>query len=355
MVSNDVEALGPGEACQALLLTAKARLIAPLTVLRRGPGRLPAPHRAVPRRPRHERAAPLPLRGEMRDRGRGARPRRSCSASRLRTGAVPTPDYGVPAYELLDAAEPAAVPDRRRRARATADPAPAPLRGGSSSTTACSRRKRASRSARSASRRGATRGRSRWPGSTIAAIRTGACASSSSRATTCPPTTPSSPSTARPVGRITSAVADGGRRPRARLRTPRGPRRRRPPPRLPGGDAATLFLPAPVAQGIERCPAEAEVARSNRAGRIAVREPRVPIVLDRPRSRWRAAPKTSAATRADSVEPALVVDRARAAAAHLTAAEGSVKPHSSRERRGGRLTPAPRGAAPQERSVKPCG
>ena len=37
MVSNDVEALSPGEACQALLLTAKARLIAPLTVLRRGP------------------------------------------------------------------------------------------------------------------------------------------------------------------------------------------------------------------------------------------------------------------------------------------------------------------------------
>jgi tRNA-modifying protein YgfZ len=35
MVSNDVEALGPGEACEALLLTAKARLIAPLTVLRR--------------------------------------------------------------------------------------------------------------------------------------------------------------------------------------------------------------------------------------------------------------------------------------------------------------------------------
>ena len=36
MVSNDVEALAPGEACEALLLTAKARLIAPLTVLRRG-------------------------------------------------------------------------------------------------------------------------------------------------------------------------------------------------------------------------------------------------------------------------------------------------------------------------------
>ena len=35
MVSNDVEALDPGESCEALLLTAKARLIAPLTVLRR--------------------------------------------------------------------------------------------------------------------------------------------------------------------------------------------------------------------------------------------------------------------------------------------------------------------------------
>ncbi|MGZ8783930.1 MAG: CAF17-like 4Fe-4S cluster assembly/insertion protein YgfZ [Gaiellaceae bacterium] len=35
MVSNDVAALGPGESCDALLLTAKARVIAPLVVLRR--------------------------------------------------------------------------------------------------------------------------------------------------------------------------------------------------------------------------------------------------------------------------------------------------------------------------------
>jgi folate-binding protein YgfZ len=34
MVSNDVEALGVGDACEALLLTPKARVIAPLTVLR---------------------------------------------------------------------------------------------------------------------------------------------------------------------------------------------------------------------------------------------------------------------------------------------------------------------------------
>jgi folate-binding protein YgfZ len=36
MVSNDVEALQAGEACPALLLTAKARVIAPLVVWRRG-------------------------------------------------------------------------------------------------------------------------------------------------------------------------------------------------------------------------------------------------------------------------------------------------------------------------------
>jgi len=35
MVSNDVEALAVGDACPALLLTAKARVIAPLVVLRR--------------------------------------------------------------------------------------------------------------------------------------------------------------------------------------------------------------------------------------------------------------------------------------------------------------------------------
>jgi tRNA-modifying protein YgfZ len=35
MLSNDVAALGPGESCHALLLTAKARVIAPLVVLRR--------------------------------------------------------------------------------------------------------------------------------------------------------------------------------------------------------------------------------------------------------------------------------------------------------------------------------
>src|SRR5437870_4357403 len=37
MLSNDVAALEPGDSCEALLLTAKARVIAPLRVLRRSP------------------------------------------------------------------------------------------------------------------------------------------------------------------------------------------------------------------------------------------------------------------------------------------------------------------------------
>src|SRR6185312_10932741 len=37
MVSNDVEALALDATCDALLLTAKARVIAPLRILRRGP------------------------------------------------------------------------------------------------------------------------------------------------------------------------------------------------------------------------------------------------------------------------------------------------------------------------------
>ena len=36
MLSNDVEALGPDESCEALLLTAKGRIVAPMTVYRRG-------------------------------------------------------------------------------------------------------------------------------------------------------------------------------------------------------------------------------------------------------------------------------------------------------------------------------
>jgi len=102
MVSNDVSVLGPGESCEALLLTPKARVIAPLVVLRRG----------------HEDFLLL-TEPEL-----GERVRAELLRSRFATkaeieleehaahvvfggpavdGAIPTDDYGEPAAEVLDA------------------------------------------------------------------------------------------------------------------------------------------------------------------------------------------------------------------------------------------------------------
>ncbi len=130
MVSNDVAALGPGESCQALLLTAKARVIAPLVVLRRG----------------HEDFLLL-TEPELGERvARRAAPRR---ASRRRReieleqhtshvvfggDGIPTADYGEPAAEVLDAElEPTVV---RRGAGAAPHPRAARPRGARRSTTA---------------------------------------------------------------------------------------------------------------------------------------------------------------------------------------------------------------------------
>jgi tRNA-modifying protein YgfZ len=106
MVSNDVEALAVGDACEALLLTPKARVIAPLVVLRRG----------------HDDFLLLT------DEGLGDRVRSTLLRSRFAMkceieveshsssivvgreappGAVPTADYGVAAYEVIDDETPA--------------------------------------------------------------------------------------------------------------------------------------------------------------------------------------------------------------------------------------------------------
>jgi folate-binding Fe-S cluster repair protein YgfZ len=98
MVSNDVSTLGPGESCEALLLTPKARVIAPLVVLRRG----------------HEDFLLLtePELGE-RVRGELLRSRFAAKAeieteehtSHVVFGGegIETADYGEPAAEVLDA------------------------------------------------------------------------------------------------------------------------------------------------------------------------------------------------------------------------------------------------------------
>jgi len=109
MVSNDVEALGPGQSCQALLLSAKARLIAPLTVLRRASDDfllLTEPSLG-------ERLAAELLRFRFAARC-SVEPEQHTSTIVLGgappEGAIPTPDYGVPAFELVDAPDLVAEP-----------------------------------------------------------------------------------------------------------------------------------------------------------------------------------------------------------------------------------------------------
>jgi folate-binding protein YgfZ len=101
IVSNDVEALGPGESCEALLLTAKGRVVAPMTVLRRGSddfvllteAELAEPLRAALLRSRFAAKVAIELESHSSVLvvGRQTPP-----------GGVPNRDYGVAAYELLD-------------------------------------------------------------------------------------------------------------------------------------------------------------------------------------------------------------------------------------------------------------
>jgi folate-binding protein YgfZ len=99
MVSNDVEALAEGESCAALLLTPKARVIAPVVVLRRGPddflllteGGLGEPVRA------HL------VRMRMRARCEIEPEQHTSSIVFGGQGGIPTSEFGEPAVELLDA------------------------------------------------------------------------------------------------------------------------------------------------------------------------------------------------------------------------------------------------------------
>jgi tRNA-modifying protein YgfZ len=107
MVSNDVAALAPGETCEALLLTPKARVIAPLVVVRRGaddfllltePG---LGERLAEELLRFRFAAKAEIAVEEHENV-------VCLAAGSPAGAiaVPTADYGMPAFELVDASPP---------------------------------------------------------------------------------------------------------------------------------------------------------------------------------------------------------------------------------------------------------
>jgi folate-binding protein YgfZ len=111
MVSNEVEELDVGASCEALLLTPKARIVAPLVVLRRGPDDFllmtepEAGDRLVRELVRARFAAKCAIEREE---------RRSVLVlgaseelvSHRHELTVPTRDYGVPAVELLDADPP---------------------------------------------------------------------------------------------------------------------------------------------------------------------------------------------------------------------------------------------------------
>jgi folate-binding protein YgfZ len=114
MVSNDVAALQPGESCDALLLTPKARLIAPLRIWRRGPDDyllLSEPELGEVVRSnllRARFAAMCEIEAEE-----------HASTVVLGEGAdgIPCPDYGIPAHEVLDAGSDGADVEELERLR----------------------------------------------------------------------------------------------------------------------------------------------------------------------------------------------------------------------------------------------
>ena len=108
MLSNDVAGLARGGSCDALLLTPKGRVIAPLTVLRRGDNDfllLTEPQlgeRVAAELTRMRFAAKAEIAPEMHD---------SFLLLGAEEGGIATADYGVPAVEVLDAAPPDDVPE----------------------------------------------------------------------------------------------------------------------------------------------------------------------------------------------------------------------------------------------------
>jgi folate-binding protein YgfZ len=100
MVSNDVEALAAGESCEALLLTPKARVIAPLVVLRRAVDDfllLTEPGLG-------ERLRSALLRSRFAAKCKIELERHESAVVLGEAAGVPTDDYGVPAVEVLDQA-----------------------------------------------------------------------------------------------------------------------------------------------------------------------------------------------------------------------------------------------------------
>ena len=243
-----------GESCQALLLTPKARVIAPSSCPA-PPRRLPAPDRAGARRtrPRRSRA------GLLRDQGRD-RAEEHTSHVVFGGDGIATADYGEPAAEVLDAGLELAS---RPRSWSCSGSEPERPPGAARSTTVLP-------AEAGLTERAVSFTKGCYPGQEpIARLHYRGHANRGLRVL----------SLQEPPDRDRDRLRGEERRPdhergrrrrrrrRTRVRPSRGAGRRR-----ANGRHARRYTdrsPAPVAQGIERCPAEAEVACSNHAGRTS--------------------------------------------------------------------------------------
>jgi folate-binding protein YgfZ len=107
MLSNDVAGLAAGETCEALLLTPKARVIAPMLVLRRGPDDyllLTEPELGEPLRNELLRMR-FAAKAEI-----AIEEHRSYLLLGSVDGGIPNGDYGVAAAEILDKEPPDDLP-----------------------------------------------------------------------------------------------------------------------------------------------------------------------------------------------------------------------------------------------------
>jgi folate-binding protein YgfZ len=98
MLSNDVEALDTGDACEALLLTPKARVIAPMTVLRRAPDDF----LLITEAGLGERLRAALLRSRFAAKCQVEAERHTSAIVLGEVDGIPNRDYGVPAAEVLD-------------------------------------------------------------------------------------------------------------------------------------------------------------------------------------------------------------------------------------------------------------
>ena len=108
MLSNDIAGLAPGRSCEALLLTAKARVVAPLRVLRRGPDDF----LLVTEPELGETVRDHLIRFRFAARAEIEREEHSSYVLFGDGGdGIPNDDYGVPAVEVLDSEPPPDVPE----------------------------------------------------------------------------------------------------------------------------------------------------------------------------------------------------------------------------------------------------